>query len=94
MTDTGKQRLFVGNLPVETTESDLQKLFKQFKVADVEIKRKKNLDDEVVFAYVNISKKRVDECTYFNDRCLWINMIVVSQIFSSFSRRLEYFVWL
>lgn len=65
-TETMKeQRLFVGNLPNGTSESDLRKLFKKYNVSNVEIKRKNVLDQESIFAFVNVASNRLDSCKFY-----------------------------
>ncbi|XP_065213862.1 probable RNA-binding protein CG14230 [Planococcus citri] len=58
----GDRRLFVGNLPKDVSEPALENLFNKYKVSKIDIKRKKVLDDEAVFAFVNISSDNVDKC--------------------------------
>lgn len=60
----GDRRLFVGNLPKDVSESALGNLFNKYKVSKIDIKRKKVLDDEAVFAFINISSENVDKCKY------------------------------
>lgn len=59
-----ERRLFVGNLPNDVSESTIEKLFGKYEVSKIEVKRKKVLDEESVFAFVNISAKHVDKCEY------------------------------
>lgn len=59
-----EKRLYVGNLPNDTTERDLQKFFKKYGVSTIELKRKTGALLESTFAYVNISADGVNDCMY------------------------------
>lgn len=60
-----EKRLYVGNLPNDTTERELQKFFKKFGASSAELKKKPGALQESTFAYVNILADKVDDCMIF-----------------------------
>lgn len=57
-----EKRLYVGNLPNNTAERDLQKFFKKYGPTTIELKKKPGAVLESTFAYVNIAADKVNDC--------------------------------
>jgi RNA recognition motif-containing protein len=58
----GETRFFVGNVPVNTSETELQNEFKYYGVVkSVEIK-KKNEDESFAFVNIEIEERLVEKC--------------------------------
>jgi RNA recognition motif-containing protein len=66
-----KKRVFVGNLPPDTTQTDIAKQFSKFgSVLSVEIKQR---PDSSTFAFLDFvtDEDKLNSCTIFLDVCVF-----------------------
>lgn len=61
-----EKRLFIGNLPTNASESEVTKFFQKYDLTKIELKRKKVLDEETVFAFVNLPSENAEKCKFIH----------------------------